>query len=277
MLIAPKYKPLIFLSLLLLVWGAVAIFAPGSNSAKKAQFIAFTAAGSTSVQPIVEMLAQEYMAAHRNIRINVQGGGSSSGVKAAQTGTAELGMASRELKESEKGLWEFILAYDGIAVVVHPTNTVSDLSLEQIEKIFSGEISNWSQVGGPDAAINVINREAGSGTRSAFEEIVLNGKNFVEDAIIQGSTGSVKTSVAMDPNAIGYVSLASLDDLVKTLLIDQVAATNDNISNKTYPIARPFILMAKAKPTGAVAEFLAWLESDEATQILIEEGLVPVK
>lgn len=261
--------------LALLAVGVTGLLSLDSSPAEAGSGI--TAAGSTSVQPIMEMLAQEYMATHRGLRINVQGGGSSAGVKAAATGTAQIGMASRELKPSEKGLWEFVLAYDGIAVVTHPSNPVANLTLDQIKGIFTGQITNWAEVGGTDAPIHLVNREAGSGTRGAFEELVLDGELFAEDAIIQGSTGAVKTTVAMDPDAIGYISLAAQDKSVKAVTVDGVQATVANISSKTYKIARPFNILCKEEPSGEVADFINWFRSTEAEEMLVEEGLVPVK
>ncbi len=228
----------------------------------EAKVTTFTIAGSTSVQPIIEMLAQEYMAQHSQIRINVQGGGSSAGVKAAATGTAEIGMASRQLHPEEKGLWEFTLAYDGIAVIVHPTNPITNLTTEQIHDIFSGAITDWSQVGGKPGPINVITREEGSGTRAAFEELVLKKKPIVAKAIVQGSTGAVKATIAHDPSSIGYISLAAADQTIKILKDD---------------IKRPFLLLCTARPTGAVANFIEWLRTSEAMDIITAEGLVPVK
>ena len=228
----------------------------------EAKVTTFTIAGSTSVQPIIEILAQEYMALHPQTRINVQGGGSSAGVKAAATGTAAIGMASRQLHPEERKLWKFTLAYDSIAVIVHPTNPIANLTTEQIHDIFNGEITDWSQVGGKPGPINVITREEGSGTRSAFEELILKKKPIIANAIVQGSTGAVKATISRDPSSIGYISSAIADQTIKIL--------KDNIN-------RPFLLLCATKPSGAVADFISWLRTPEAIAILTAEGLVPVK
>jgi phosphate transport system substrate-binding protein len=150
-----------------------------------------TTAGSTSVQPLSEELAAAFMSKNPQVRIEVAGGGSGAGVKAAQTNTADLGAASRELKAEETGIKAITIAIDGIAVIVNPQNTAADLTMAQIKDIFTGNIKNWKEVGGNDAQITVVNREDGSGTRSAFDELVLKGEKFIDTAIIQNSTGAV--------------------------------------------------------------------------------------
>lgn len=204
----------------------------------------FTMVGSSTIQPLAEKLAEAYMAENSSVRVDVQGGGSSVGVKAAGGQTADIGMASRDVKESEfsefPNIVVTVIARDGIAIIANENVGVSDLSLEQIQKIFSGQIKNWSELGGADAHIIVVSREEGSGTRTAFEEMVL-GEDLLmtETAILQPSNGSVRTTVSTTPDAIGYLSFGYLDESVKAISVDGVAPTEANASNGTYPVVRP--------------------------------------
>ncbi|MTI55779.1 phosphate ABC transporter substrate-binding protein PstS family protein [Geosporobacter ferrireducens] len=234
-------------------------------------------AGSTSVQPLAEELAAAYMQKNKDIKIEVQGGGSSVGVKSAADGIADIGMSSRELTTSEKGLHEFEIALDGIAVVVNPSNKTSDLTMDQVKKIFVGEITNWKEVGGADKPIVVVSREQGSGTRGAFIEITgIQGKdasgktvdNTTNKAITQPSTGAVKQTVAVTPESIGYVSLGAMDTTVKALKIAGVEATEANIKAKKYGIYRPFLLLTKSAPSGAVKQFIDFILSAEGQKIV---------
>ena len=237
-----------------------------------------TIAGSTSVQPLAEELGNAFMELDTNdARIEVAGGGSGAGVKAAQTSTADIGMASREIKEDETGITPIVIAIDGIAVVVNPSNANAELTLEQIQGIFSGKITKWSEVGGSDANIVVVNREEGSGTRDAFAEIVLKSDPFVAEAIIQNSTGAVREAVSQDVNAIGYISLGGLNDSVKAVKVNGVDATEENIKGGTYPIARPFnFLVNDSKaPSDAAQAFIDYILG-EGQSIVAESGYVTV-
>lgn len=238
-----------------------------------------TIAGSTSVQPLSEELAKAFMDKNTGITINVQGGGSSAGVKAVNEGAAQIGASSRDLKESEKslGLTEHKIALDGIAVVVNPKNPVTELTMEQVKKIFSGEISNWKEVGGKDSAINVITREEGSGTRSAFEEIVLGEAKMYRKAITQPSTGSIKTTVAGDENGIGYISIGSLGEDVKGVKIDGVEPTIENVKNNSFKISRPFLYLTKGEMNQATKAFIDFVMSEEGQKIVTESHFIPVK
>ncbi|MGC9517514.1 MAG: phosphate ABC transporter substrate-binding protein [Methanomicrobiales archaeon] len=237
-------------------------------------------AGSTSVQPVAEKLAEVYTQSNSDVKINVQGGGSSVGVKSAADGTADIGTSSRELKDDEKNqdLKTYQIGRDGIVVAVNKENPVSDLTSDQIKDIFSGKITNWKELGGPDATINVIAREEGSGTRDAFEELVMGKDTKVKsDAIIQSSTEAVKQSVAQDPNAIGYISLAHMSDDVKALKVDGVEPSQATVQDGTYKIARPFLFITKGEPTGAVKAFIDWVLSAEGQKVVEGEGIVPNK
>jgi phosphate transport system substrate-binding protein len=237
-----------------------------------------TIAGSTSVAPIAEILAEEFMGLHPDVQIHVQSSGSSAGIKAAQENAADIGMSSRELKTEEKNIHEIVIAKDGIVIVVHKSNTaVSDISIEQIRKIFTGEITNWSEVGGQDVAIIAVTRETGSGTRGAFEDIVMNKQEISSSAIVQGSTGAVKTAVQNDPNAIGYISLATLDNSVRDLTVEGVKGTAENVRDNSYKIARPFLFLTNKAPEGLVKAFIEFILSPEGQSLVAEEGLIPVK
>ncbi|HWP95736.1 MAG TPA: phosphate ABC transporter substrate-binding protein PstS family protein [Syntrophomonadaceae bacterium] len=237
-----------------------------------------TIAGSTSVQPFSEVLAQNFMKKNPNVKVNVQGGGSAQGIAAATNGTAQIGSSSAELKPEQKGdLVITQIAMDGIAVIVNPSNPISDLKKDDIKNIFLGNTKNWKEVGGPDAVITVVSREEGSGTRTAFEELLLAKQPAVKTAIVQNSTGAVKTTISGDKNAIGYDSLASVDKSVKALGIDGVAANTDNVKNGTYRVSRPFLYMTKGQPQGLAKAFIDFVMSAEGQKILVDQGAISLK
>jgi phosphate transport system substrate-binding protein len=233
-------------------------------------------AGSTSVMPFTEKLAEYFMVGHPEFVVNVQSGGSTAGIQAAISGTVDIGMSSRELKEEEKVLNEIVICYDGIAVIVNPVNPINELSLQQVKDIFSGKISNWENLGWINRKIDAVTREEGSGTRGAFEELVM-GKTHIDDGImVQDSNGSVKEVIATDPYAIGYVSLGMVDKKVKSIKIDGVEPTVENIRQKKYKIVRPFLYLTKGKPKDDAEVFIDFVLSKEGQGILKKEGLIPV-
>jgi len=240
-----------------------------------------TVAGSTTVQPLAEELAEAFMAANPGVKIQVQGGGSSVGVKSAGQGTVDIGTASREIKDSELAefpdLKIYTIAIDGIAIVTHPEVSVSDLTVEQVRDIFSGKITNWKEVGGPDRPIVVVSREEGSGTRGAFEELVM-GKDakIVATAILQNSNGAVRTTVAGTPDSIAYLSFGYLDRSVKALRIGGVEATTANVLNGSYPISRPLNMLTKGEPKGVVKAWLDWILGPDG-QAIVAKHYIPVK
>ena len=238
-----------------------------------------TEAGSTTVQPLAEKLAAAFTAKNPKVKVTVQGGGSSVGIKSTAEGTIDIGAASRELTvEEETMVITHVLAKDGIAIVIHPTNSVNNLTKAQVKDIFAGVITNWKDVGGVDSPINIVSREEGSGTRGAFEELVM-GKDaqISATAILQPSNGALRTTVAGDPDAIGFLSFGYLDASVKALSIDGVAGMPDNAKNGTYPIVRPLLFLTKTEPTGLVKAFLDFCTSDEGQKLIVDEGYLSIK
>jgi len=239
-------------------------------------------AGSTSVQPLAEVLGEAFMAAHPQVVVNVQGGGTSVGVKSAGEGTVDVGTASRDLKPEElqqfPDLKVFIIARDGIAVVTHPQVPVEGLTKEQVKKIFAGEITNWSEVGGPDKPIVVVSREEGSGTRAYFEEAILGeGVVIVDTAILQQSNGALRTTVSTTPDSIGYLSFGYLDESLKALALDGVEATEANALSGAYPVVRPFNVLTKGEPSELVQAWLDFILSAEGQQIVKDEGYLSLQ
>ena len=233
-------------------------------------------AGSTSVEPFADRWAEVYMEKYPNTIVNVQGGGSSAGIHAAQTGVADIGTSSRELKPEEKDLNEIIIAYDGLAIIVNSTNKIGDLTIEQIKQIFAGQIRNWQELGGQDKVITVVTREEGSGTRGAFQELVMKKERIFKGAIVQDSNGTVREIVANDPNAIGYISMGLINDKVKALSLDNIIATEENIITKRYSLVRPFLFVTKDTPTGEVKNFIDFVLSKEGQELIKKDGLIPV-
>ncbi|MCJ7743412.1 MAG: phosphate ABC transporter substrate-binding protein [Dehalococcoidales bacterium] len=232
-------------------------------------------AGSTSVQPFAEVLAEEYMTLHPEVTIAIQGGGSAAGIMATQSGTSDIGMSSRELKGEEKSLWYVEIARDGLAVIVHPSNPIGNLSLNQVRDIYAATVSNWSLLGGPRSQIHVITREDGSGTRAAFESLVMGKAEITPRAIVQDSNGAVRQLVADDPNAIGFISLGLVNETVKALELGGVAATRENVINGSYGLSRPFLFIARSQPTGQTKQFIDFTLSAEGQKLLATEGLIP--
>jgi len=224
------------------------------------------------VQPHAEALAKAFQANNSSVQVFVQGGGSSAGVTAVGTGTADIGMSSANLSKSQLSQYPNLkvvpIAVDGIAIVVNPQNPINNLTLSQTRDIFTGNVTNWNQVGGSDAKINVVNREEGSGTRDGIQKIVLKGGNFSSGGITQSSTGAVRSYVAGDPNAIGYISFAEVDNSVKALSIDGVAPTYATIANGTYPIQRDLLFVTNGDPSGNAKAFIDFTLSPAGQAIL---------
>ena len=230
--------------------------------------------GSTSVQPICEELAGEYKKTHKNLDINVQAGGSSLGIKCANSSLADIGMSSKDINESD--LSEHVLGIEGIAIVINSKNPVNDLSSSQISGIFSGNISDWSEVSQGSGKINVIVREEGSGTLDAFKEKIMGDLQISDGAIVQNSAGAVKQAVIQDENAIGFVSLSHLDETIKDIAIDGVEASEKSILDGSYKLQRPFILLTNNTPDSETLEFVEWCLSNESTQIFKKEKIIKI-
>lgn len=238
--------------------------------------------GSTSVDKIINDMAADFMALNPDVTINYTGTGSSAGIEDAINDRNDLGASSREVKEEElaEGISTTIFAYDGIATIVHPSNEVADLSMEQILQIYSGEITNWSEVGGVDASINVISREGASGTRSAFEELIGIGDDveLFEDVTVVEGNGTVQSTVAGDENAIGYVSFSFIDETVKALTVEEAEATAENVKAGDYKLSRPFILTYKEENlTPQVSAFLDYILTPDAQVFVEDHGGITVE
>jgi phosphate transport system substrate-binding protein len=246
-----------------------------------------SAVGSSSVTPLMEVFSETYMKSNSNVFIEVQGPGSSAGVKAAKNGSADLGMSSRDLKDSEKEptLKELVVARDGIAVVVNPKNSLDGLTAEQVSAIYKGEVTNWKDVGGMDKPIVVVTRDTASGTRGAFEDIMSLKKKINDVTVsaisqraqVANGNGALKTMVASNPYAIGYISLGTVDSSVTALEIDGTPASVDNVKNGSYKVARPFLVLYKeGAPTAETQKFLDWMVADEAQKLVDGKGYISV-
>lgn len=255
------------------------VFGSGQSQSQASQPYVIEVSGSTSVYPLMEVFSETYSALHP-VRINVNGTGSSDGISAANTGSSELGMSSRNLRSSELGygLDEMRLAIDAIAVIIHPSNPIGNLSLEQVRDIYTGKVRDWSEIGGVPGPIAVVSREPGSGTRGAFEEILGFEDQLIAGALEFDGTGAVRASIAGNPQAIGYISLGSMDASVKPLGIAGVEPSVENVLNGSYGIARPFLILYRgdqiAQETRA---FLDWMLGKEAQTIVGDKGYVPVQ
>ncbi len=234
--------------------------------------------GSTSMEKVIGALGESFENENSDTSFTYNPTGSGAGIKAVTEGTCDIGLSSRYLKDEEKanGLSETILAYDGIAIIVNPENPVSDLSLETLAKIFTGEIKNWSEIGGADSEIVLIGREASSGTRDGFESIVgVEGICKYRNELT--STGDVITTVAGNPGAIGYASLASLKDSVKAVAVNGVVPSEETIKDGSYSVQRPFVLVTKTDSvlSDAAQRFFDYALSEDAYEIIYAMGVVP--
>ena len=235
--------------------------------------------GSTSMSKVIGALSETFQK-DTGIEVTYNATGSGAGIEAVEAGRCDIGLSSRKLKDEEKakGLEETVLALDGIAIIVNPQNNITDLSVEKVSKIFTGEIANWKELGGEDAEIVIIGREAGSGTRDGFESIT-DTKDKCKYRQELTSTGDVITTVAGNPNAIGYASLASLKESVKAVTIDGVKPSEETIKDGSYVVQRPFVLVTKkdAKLSESAKLFFDYVTSKDANEIISNAGAVPVK
>ena len=268
-----KTKVIAFLMTLLAVTGA---FAQG-NSRTAAAAYTIEVGGSTSVTPLMELLAAEYSKAKPNIKVNINGTGSGDGINNAGV-IYQIGMSSRELTPAEqgKGLKETIIAIDGIAVIINKNNAVNNLTVEQIRNIYTGAVTNWRQVGGKNAPIAVVSREEGSGTRGAFEELAGFQGKLLAKANQLTSTGAILANVAQNPDAIGYISLGSVNDTIKAVSVGGAAATSANVVNGSYKIARPFIVLTGKNVHAESTAFIQWILGADGQKV-VSKSWIPVK
>ena len=233
--------------------------------------------GSTSMEKVIGVLGESFMETNPDVSFTYNPTGSGSGITAVSEKRYDIGLSSRALKDEEKnsGLTETVLAYDGIAIIVNPENAISDLSVEDIARIYTGEITNWKDLGGADAEIVVIGREAGSGTRDGFESITGTSEKCVYRQELT-STGDVITTVSQNPDAIGYASLSAVKDTVKALTVGGVAPTEDTVKDGSYVVQRPFVLVTRTdeKLNDAAQAFFDYATSADAVELIAKAGAV---
>ena len=251
-----------------------------NNTASNKDATTISISGSTSIGPLMEKIQEKYEEENSGVTLEIQQNGSGAGIKDVISGISEIGMSSRKLKDDEKtSVQGTIVAYDGIALLVNPENPVKNISLEDVKKIYTGEITNWKELGGDDSTIVVVSREEGSGTRDAFQEIVgYESEELLKDATISDGSGAVKTTVAGNKNAIGFASFEYIDNTVAALNIDDVEPTADNVKSGSYKISRPFILVTKEDSlTEDGQKLISFVLSDEGQQIVEENKLITIE
>ena len=279
---SPSYSPPLAGLALLLVLALLAAGCTQPAADGPAQTLKIT--GSTTVLPVAQAAADAFMKDHLNANIQVTGGGSSVGVQAVGEGIAEIGMSSRDLKPEERAkyrdLVDVTIANDGIAIIVHPSNMVRSLTMAQLKEIYAGNTTNWKDVGGPDMTIVVVGRDSASGTREFFSESVMKKQDFTPTQLEKNSNGAVKQTIAQTPGAIGYVGLGYIDADIRPVPINVnnalVEPTIANVVAKTYPIARPLIMITNGAPEGLAKTYLDYLLSPAGQAIVAEEGFVPI-
>lgn len=237
-----------------------------------------TISGSTSVGPLAEKLAAKYEETE-DVKIEINQIGSSAGITNAINDVSQIGMSSRDLKQEEidSGIQELVIAYDGIVVVAHPSNPVKDLTMEQVKQIFTGEITNWKEVGGKDMEIVVVSREDGSGSRDAFQEIVgYESGQLIRNAIVASGNGNIKTTVAMNKHAIGFISFEYIDETVSAMDINGVKAEAGNVLEGKYELSRPFLFVYKENVPVAATKFMDFILTADGQKIVEEAGAIPL-
>ncbi len=274
----------LFFSLAALVVGAsLAVTAQAASDTTldtfKGQKGTLDIAGGTAHIPVMKKAAQAIMESNPDIRITVAGGGSGVGVQKVGEGLVQIGNTGRALKDSEiekYGLKTFPFAIDGVAVVVNPANPVSAMTKQQLKDVFAGRITNWKELGGEDASISLYVREDGSGTRETFEERALDKGTSVQSANVVNSNGSMKTAIAQDKNAIGYVGIGHLDSGIKGITLDGMVPSQENASNGTYKVTRLLYMNTKGDPQGLTALFIDYIYSPDGKQFIASSGYIPL-
>jgi phosphate transport system substrate-binding protein len=265
----------------LIVCVVLSLAACGDASSKESSGT-LTVAGSTTVLPIAEMAAEGFEA-KTGINVLVSGLGSSAGIEAAINGTADIASSSRSLtaEESSSDLVSTVIAHDGIAVIVNDANPVQAITLDELRDIYAGKITNWSELGGPDLTIQLVNRDEASGTREAFSSIVMQGTEFDRRAAVLPGTGQVRDVVSRSIGAIGYISIGFVNSkytstTVSCLNIDGVEPTEDNVENGTYPLSRDLYFFTNGEPTGVARDYISYVTSEEMAQTITDAGYIPV-
>lgn len=231
--------------------------------------------GSTSVFPFAEMLAEAYQKVRSGIEVDVQAGGSTVGILSVHDELADIGTSSRKLRDGEKdGVTIIEIARDGIAIIVHPSNKIQSLTTTQIRNIYAHKVRNWKELGGDDAPIAFVTREEGSGTRGAFTDIIMKDVRIDPSGLVHNSNGSVREAVAVDPHAIGYISLALVDERVQAVAVDGVRPTDENLADGKYAVVRPFLFVVKGQPQDQVKDFIDFVLSEDGQKVLRDEGLL---
>jgi phosphate transport system substrate-binding protein len=263
----------------------IAVLAAGcTQQPGDSQKTALKVTGSTTVLPVAQAAADAFGKEHASADIQITGGGSSVGVQSIGEGTADIGMSSRDLKADEKtkypGLVVTTIANDGIAVIVHPGNSVSGLTLNELKEIYAGNTTNWKEVGGPDQVIVVVGRDSASGTREFFFDAVMHKQDFTRTQLEKNSNGAVAQTITQTPGAIGYVGLGYVDRGSKAVPLvvngEPVMPSIANVLNKKYPLSRPLIMITEGAPAGLARDYLDFLLSPSGQKIVAEEGFVPI-
>ncbi|MGC9325276.1 MAG: PstS family phosphate ABC transporter substrate-binding protein [Desulfomonilia bacterium] len=270
------------LAILISVLFISALLPAGSSIAADKEI---TIKGSTTVLPIAQLASEIFMEQNPDVSISVQGGGSGVGIASLIDGTTDIADSSRKIKNSEfekakaGGVepYEIIVAMDGIAVIVHPSNKISTLTKDQIKAIYTGALSNWSELGGPDGKIVAISRDSSSGTYEAFENLALDKEKVRADALTTASNQAVAQTVSQTPGAIGYVGLGYLTSKVKAVTVDGVRCTKDTVLSGKYPLSRPLYMYTNGAPSGAVKEFIDFVLGPDGQKLVEEEGFVGLK
>lgn len=249
-----------------------------------AEQVKLTVTGSTTVLPVMQKVAEDYMNEHENFEISISGGGSGNGIAALMDGTCDIAMASRKMKDEEKkkmdekgiDFKEVEIAYDGISVVLHPSNPVEELTKDQVHDIYTGDIKNWSEVGGPDLEIVVVSRDTASGTYGMFMKKVVNEDPLREDSLMQASNAAVRSAVAGSEGAIGYIGLGYVDDTVKPIKIDGVEPSVETVASGEYPVSRALNLYYPKDSKAGVNELIEYVLGDKGQKIVKEVGYIPL-
>ncbi|WP_341320650.1 phosphate ABC transporter substrate-binding protein [Solibacillus sp. FSL H8-0523] len=247
-----------------------------SNGSSGGQLV--TISGSTSVGPLAEKLAIKYEKTE-DVKIEINQIGSSAGITNAINGVSQIGMSSRDLKQEEidTGIEQLVIAYDGIVVVTHPSNPVKDITMEQVKQIFTGDVTNWKQLGGKDMEIVVVSREDGSGSRDAFQEIVgYESGQLIRNAIVASGNGNIKTTVATNKHAVGFISFEYIDETVSALAINGVEAKAVNVLDGNYELSRPFLFVHEKEVPEAATKFMDFILSSDGQKIVESAGAIPV-